>query len=442
MSRQLGCVVAACLLLVTLGGAACRKARTQAETEAQALAQGFLPSDFRAHVEFVTEGAVDWGNHRYLARVSVPVVDKTTSGETLSPIVAEARAYDAAGLAASRVFLTLASGIRVDAHDTLSNLASDEGTLRILGNVQGRRLLRKRRLRNGDLECLFEVPMLGVGGVVSKLYPRAARSASDSGHIEPYEASLGREHRWALSSQTACTHLPAGSCVASGVLAGAIGEDWDLAWTVERPKDAIFTPVLAGKAALAASPSERAPAAAPRAGAYEAADRADSFRPEEPAPAIVIDARGTGVRAALFPTILDESGRVIYGASRARREAVINEGLAQYVELTSANSSMGAPWQLATGRATPHFAVFLGLPDGGGEQPTAAEPKPRRRRVVLTAKASEGPLRANIILSKQDAARFLAEQKAIEEARVIVVTDTSIGGVEGMLPQAELLALR
>jgi len=411
-------------LAALLSQAACRRSTVARDSAGPTPEeQGFLPSDFRAHVEFVTEGAIDWANHRYLARISVPVVEKTTAGEPVAPVVAETRAYDAAALAASRVFLTLAAGIRVDARDTLSNLASDEGTLRLWGNIQQRRLLRRRRLRNGDLECLFEVPMLGVGGVVSQLYSRAAKAARGF-ETPPAEGArrstcgVGSTQAWAVAA------FPSVPAIHGTLLAASAGDGWDMAWVVERPKDVLGIPLAADRA------MGYGESAAARRGAPVAKGLAAG-----PTPAIVIDARGSGVLAALFPVVKDETGRVVYSAARADRDAVVNEGLVQYVELApaaalGARSSCSSPG--AGVRGVPVLSCEF-MPDGGDAEPVAGEPRPRRRRVVLKAKTCEGPLRANIIVSREDAARLESAGRALEEARVIVVTDTSIGGVEGLL---------
>jgi len=45
---------------------------------------------------------------------------------------------------------------------------------------------------------------------------------------------------------------------------------------------------------------------------------------------LVIDARGTGLRPALVPGILDENGRQVYGELYASREAVVQWGMCRY----------------------------------------------------------------------------------------------------------------
>jgi hypothetical protein len=361
-SRARLCALAGAALLVALG---CRRRETGPTPEEQ----GYLPTDFRAHAEYVTHGVVDWGNHRYLCRVSVPVVEKTTAGIPVARLVAETQAYDAAGAVAARVALNLASGIRVDSHDVLSDLAQDEGTLRTWGHVSGRTLVKKRVALNGDMEFVFQIPMVGVNGVVSNLYSRAAgRAAGDRG---------------AYGASVACVDAPAdsvawgaeASCslasLASRQFAAAGGEAWDVDWSLVQPK-------------------------------YELSEstRGDA------APVIIIDARGTGLVPALFPVVRDETGRVVYNAAKADRDAVVSGGLVQYVEMVGGGVGSAAA-----------FTRHSFLADGGG----------MRRRVVVVAQAADGALMADIVVSNADAARIAAEASAVREARVTVVVDASGG---------------
>jgi hypothetical protein len=354
--------------LVVLGSSGCARKAPRGPTPEE---QGYLPSDFRSHVEFVTQGAVDWGNHRYLCRVSVQVVDRTTAGEPVPRLVAEARAQDAAGVIAARVALNLAGGLRVDARDTLSNLATDRGTLITMGHVAGRTLLKQRRLRNGDMELVFQVPMLGVSGVINKLIGRASTTRAPA-------RAAPVAHGRSIHPAPADGAWP---CVASPVaraLAAAGGGVWLPDRTLLRRKD---RPDASGGGA----------------------------------PAIVIDARRVGVRAALFPRVIDESGATVYAASRALRSAVVAGGLVQYVELLD-EMPLSHPVIARGGRDDLH-------PDGGGLGLAAAAMAgvPRRRRVVVVARAASGPLKADIVVSAADAARIRAEGRSLDEARVIVV---------------------
>jgi hypothetical protein len=117
---------------------------------------------------------------------------------------------------------------------------------------------------------------------------------------------------------------------------------------------------------------------------------------EADAPVIVIDARGTGLTPALFPAILDEKGEPVYSAASARRDFVVREALAQYVELEP-------------GAGLASLARAPGL----------------RRRVVVKAVAAEGPLRANVVLDAGGARRVRAEAGALAEARVVVLMGVS-----------------
>jgi hypothetical protein len=325
-------------------GAGCSRKVARGPTPEE---QGYLPSDFRAHVEFVSQGIVDWGNHRFLCRVSVPLVDKTVAGEPLSRLVAENQAYDAAGVIASRVAVNLASGLRVDARDTLSNFASDDATLRTWGHVSGRQLVKKGRKLNGDMEYVFQVPMLGVNGVVSKVYERARRSVSQVGVL-----------------------LNDGA-----------------------PRSAHVVELDSGVTGFVPSPLSRAAMslAAARPGAWEVDRRLirPKYAPNTSGASIIVDARGTGLKPALFPAIRDETNALVFSVASARRNAVVEGGLVQYVELPASR--------------------------GNGLR--------RDRAVVVVARAAAGPLMADVVVSAADAVRIRAEAGSLSEARVIVVMD-------------------
>jgi hypothetical protein len=344
-SLVFGRTLAACALLLVVG-AGCNRKVARGPTPEE---QGYLPSDFRAHIEYVTQGIVDWGNHRYLIRVSVPVVDKTVAGEPLSRLVAENQAHDAAGVIAARVALNLASGLRVDARDTLSNFAHDDATLRVWGHVSGRRVVKKGRKLNGDMEYTFQVPMLGVNGVVSEVYERARQHATQVGAAVP-----GAAARLARASELPSglrAFEPSTFDAVAAMLSAAGPQAWSVDRQLVRPKHG----------ADAASPS------------------------------VIVDARGTGLKAALFPAIRDEGGALVYGVTHARRSAVVNGGLVQYVELPSSRG----------------LAVR------------------RPRSVVVVARAASGPLRADIVVSPADAVRIGAETRSLADARVLVVMDAS-----------------
>ncbi|MFH1568033.1 MAG: hypothetical protein ABIL09_08530 [Gemmatimonadota bacterium] len=54
------------------------------------------------------------------------------------------------------------------------------------------------------------------------------------------------------------------------------------------------------------------------------------FTPPEPYTGVVVDARGSGLRPALAPRIVDETGRVIYSADHVDREYATEFGVAGY----------------------------------------------------------------------------------------------------------------
>ena len=107
-----GLLVSCAIGLLMTVGSGCNRHRARAEGPTPE-EQGYLPSDFRAHAEFVTQGIIDWGNQRYIVRVSVPVVEKRTSGptssqpasttaSTCSPTTSESRGNSSSSISKSR----------------------------------------------------------------------------------------------------------------------------------------------------------------------------------------------------------------------------------------------------------------------------------------------------------------------------------------------------
>lgn len=121
--------------------------------------------------------------------------------------------------------------------------------------------------------------------------------------------------------------------------------------------------------------------------------------PGSPAPAIdgqvytglIIDATGLGVRPAMSPQVLDESGAVLYSAATVSREYALQMGLVGYAR------------DVATARAN----------DRVGASP-----------LVIKAKGKQGDKSADVVLSAADAARLnqiIQHQSFLTHCRVVIV---------------------
>jgi len=108
---------------------------------------------------------------------------------------------------------------------------------------------------------------------------------------------------------------------------------------------------------------------------------------------LVVDARGLGVRPAMAPKILDESGQEVYGSAFVSREFAVQQGMSGYAkDVGSAKQNQ---------RVTANPLVVKGL------------------RV-------DGPGQCDIVISNTDAVRLRnssADLSFLEKCRVMIVVD-------------------
>lgn len=152
----------------------------------------------------------------------------------------------------------------------------------------------------------------------------------------------------------------------------------------------------------------------------------DQNLPPEPAEegytGLVIDARGLGVKPACFPSVLDDKGDVLYGPKMVDRAAAQKDGMVHYM-------------------AAPKGADLSALFGEGAYivRPVQVATPPREGKRPLKIKGSDkaGALKANIIVSSEDAKKIRSDTQlglALKRSKVVVVTDPLIGGMEGSLP--------
>ncbi len=137
---------------------------------------------------------------------------------------------------------------------------------------------------------------------------------------------------------------------------------------------------------------------------------------------LVIDARGLGVKPACFPVVLDEKGDVVYGPEIIDRAAAEQNGMAQYQTLPK-----GANLSSLFGEGA--YVV----------RPVQMSPVPREGRRPLKIKGADkaGVLKANILISSDDAKKIREDAQmggALRRSKVVIVTDPLIGGMEGRVP--------
>jgi hypothetical protein len=142
---------------------------------------------------------------------------------------------------------------------------------------------------------------------------------------------------------------------------------------------------------------------------------------------LVIDARGLGARPACFPMILDEKGEVLYGPETVDRATAEKDGMVEY-------------------HALPKDANLSGLFGEGAfvirPVQVTAPPREGRRPLKIKGVDKRGSLKANVLISSEDAKRIRGDKQiggALHRSKVVVVTDPLIGGMEGRAPLPGML---
>ena len=119
---------------------------------------------------------------------------------------------------------------------------------------------------------------------------------------------------------------------------------------------------------------------------------------------VVIDARGTGLRPSLFPKVSDDKGKVVHSPGQASRASIEKMGMASFVT-------------------------------GGKKKVDESLPKREGRKpLIIKAKGAEGAMKANLILSSEDAEKLAkadAGSGILKGSKVVIITDTPVGGTEG-----------
>jgi hypothetical protein len=137
---------------------------------------------------------------------------------------------------------------------------------------------------------------------------------------------------------------------------------------------------------------------------------------------LVIDARGLGVKPAVFPAVVDDKGVAVYGPETVDKAAAEKAGLVEY-------------------RTLPKGANISSLfgDDVYVIRPVNIPPPPREGRRPLKIKGMDkaGSLKANVMISSEDAQKIRGDGQmkgALGRSKVVIVTDPLIGGMEGRAP--------
>lgn len=149
---------------------------------------------------------------------------------------------------------------------------------------------------------------------------------------------------------------------------------------------------------------------------------------EEGYTGLVIDARGLGLKPACFPEVTDDKGNVVYGPANTDRATAERDGMVQYKTLPK-DADLSSVFGEGAYIVRP---VQIG-----------AGPREGRRPLKIKGSDKTGALKANLLISSEDAKRIREDpqlKSALARSRVVVVTDPLIGGMEGRAPAGWLTA--
>ncbi len=191
---------------------------------------------------------------------------------------------------------------------------------------------------------------------------------------------------------------------------------------------------------------------------------------------LIIDARGTGLRPAMFPQIEDEDGNLIYGPEMVDKQTVKEKGMASYaiaekdgsflldektlyIKARARGDHYGPPVLVADlsnlimSDGNNGFILAEINEEKGDKELTPGKRQKRARlrqgRNPMQVKAlkSGGKLKANVIVSSESAQRAKLADEASQiftKCKVVILMDTMIGGTEGKIgsPSSQNLAAR
>lgn len=155
---------------------------------------------------------------------------------------------------------------------------------------------------------------------------------------------------------------------------------------------------------------------------------------DEDRPWLVLDMRRAEgrnkIEPALLPKILSDSGAVIYNLSTVERDALMKRGMVQYVTTNLTPDELRKAKELSYSSTT-EISGMLSLATAD-----AAEKKKRGKFIVKDAKTGKGLYKTNLVISAEDAEGLKKEDTAsgiLKNCRVLVVTASPVGGIEGKL---------
>jgi len=136
---------------------------------------------------------------------------------------------------------------------------------------------------------------------------------------------------------------------------------------------------------------------------------------------VVFDARGFRLKPVVFPTVVDEHKRLVYGPEVVSRTAAEDYGLAQYMLLE--NSKLSLPMNHVIGVVEK-------------KKKTNSLGRVGAKPLRIKGLKRLGTFNANIMISNADVQKIRQDSsilRALNGAKVIIITDPLVAGVEGRL---------
>lgn len=155
---------------------------------------------------------------------------------------------------------------------------------------------------------------------------------------------------------------------------------------------------------------------------------------------LVLDGRklpaGERIQPALFPKIASATGEVLYELADIDEHALLQGGMIKYALSDAPPEDI----ELNPG-AMNQFLLKLGSLFSANEAMAGEKKKKRKKRkrfIIKDVKKAKGLNKTTLVISEEDAKKLKSQDaagKILKKCRVIVVVNSSIGGIEGGLPR-------
>ena len=166
---------------------------------------------------------------------------------------------------------------------------------------------------------------------------------------------------------------------------------------------------------------------------------------------VLIDARGRGLQACLYPSVVDDGGRRVHDVGTLSSELAALRPPVRFVQSSASFETLqsrvtdGSGFFLMPASRNPLEAMERRYADGGSGAGVASQPTgevKRRAKRTLAVRSAMGGGRSptEIVLTKADAEKLAKSPEAagaMKNSQVLVVVDAAAAGTEGRLPTLE-----